>query len=312
MATPYITPAVLTAAPSGVSWSIIPDPDSDLSAQLAAQTLVCWKATSRLDTYCNQILRATVNTEYPLGPGGPRCTVDRNTGNGTLIMKRWPVTEVLAIQTSPARSFNPQVWSPVPAGNWRIRHPLIWSGETAFATAPDGGWTIDVAPGWISWKYGRGGLLAQVCHVNGWPHTSLTANAQAGAEALQVDDVTGWTLAAGFAYDGAATESVAVGSVSANTPLVLPNGAGTAQAGPGTMALTGPLEYAHPAGTMISAFPATLIEAAIYAACYQAIDAGIDAIAVQSLGGDRVSSGEAAKDIATEMEILLDKFIRVF
>ena len=322
MATPYVTPLVAVNAPTGVSWSLIPDPDSTEAAQQAALTDVCWRATSRVDTWCHQVIRATADTEYLNGPGQPRCNVDPDTGNGVLQMRRWPVTEVLAIQISPARSF-PRVWSPVPAGSWDIRHPLIYSGDSASATAPDGGWTIDIAPGYISWcgqgrgvagswsgGGGRGGQRVQVCYVNGWPHTSLTQTATAGATTLHVDDVTGWTGASGFAYDGAATEALAAASVSATSPFTLPNGAGTAQAGPGTITLTAGLGFQHPVGTMISALPAVLIEAAIYAACLQALDAGIDAIAVQSLSGERVSSGEAMKDIATEMELILGYFKR--
>jgi hypothetical protein len=322
VATPYCTPQTATNAPTGVSWSLIPDPDSDESAQQAALTDVCWRATSRLDTWCNQVIRATADTEYLNGPGQPRCNVDRDTGNGVLQMRRWPVTEVLAIQVSPARSF-PRVWTPVTAGQWDIRHPLIYSGDSASATAPDGGWTIDVAPGWISWcgqgrgangawsgGGGRGGQRVQVSYINGWPHTSLTQAALAGATVLHVDDVTGWAGASGFGYDGSATESLAVASVAATSPFALPNGAGTAQAGPGTITLTAGLKFTHQQGTLVSALPAVLIEAAIYAACLQALDAGIDAIAVQSLSGERVSSGEASKDIATEMELILSYFKR--
>lgn len=323
LGTPYVTPLTAVNAPTGVSWSLIPDPDSTEAAQQAALSDVCWRATSRLDTWCNQVIRATADTEFLDGPGRPRCNVDQDTGNGVLQMRRWPVTEVLAIQISAARSF-PRVWSPVPSGSWDIRHPLIYSGDTASATAPDGGWTIDVAPGYISWcgtgrgvsgswsgGGGRGSQRVQVCYVNGWPHTSLTATAQAGAMTLSVDDVTGWAGASGFAYDGAATEPLAVSSVSATAPLALPNGAGSAQAGPGTVTLATGLAYQHQKGTLVSAFPAVLIEAAIYAACLQALDAGIDAIGVQSLSGERVSSGEASKDIATEMELILGYFKRV-
>lgn len=323
LGTPYLSDTLLFNAPSGVSWSIIPEPDADQAAINAAVADVIWRATSRMDAYCRQPLRATVDTEYLNGPGMPRCNVDRDTGNGVLQVKRWPVTEVLAIQVSSSRAF-PRVWSAVPAGKWDIRHPLIYSADSAAPTAPDGGWTIDVAPGYIggcglgrgaggSWGGGggRGSQRVQVCDINGWPHTSLTQAALAGATTLNVDDVTGWAGAAGFMYDGASTEQLAVQSVSATSPLVLPNGAGTAQAGPGTITLTAGLEFQHQKGTLISAFPATLIEAAVYAACIQALDAGIDAIAVQSMSGERVSSEQATKDIVTEMELILDDFRRV-
>ena len=324
--TPYLSEALLFNAPTSVSWEIIPEPDATDAQVQAAVNDVIWRATSRLDTWCHQVLRATPDTEYLNGPGQPRCNVDPNTGNGVLQMRRWPVTEVLAIQTSLSTVF-PRVWSLVPSDQYEIRHPLIYSGDSASATAPDGGWTIDVAPDYISWTPGipatltsgwnwgssgaRGGQRVQVSYINGWPHTSLTATAIAGATTLDVDDVTGWTGASGFAYDGASTEPLAVSSVAATTPFTLPNDAGTAQAGPGTITLSSGLAYEHQEGTLISAFPAVLIEAAIYAACLQALDAGIDAIAVQSVNGERVSSAAAQKDIATEMELILQYFKRV-
>lgn len=303
LGTSYITPQMLTNAPTGVSWSIIPFAKASTAQQAAEQTAICWRATSAVDSFCHQPLRSTADTEFLNGPGQPRCNVDRDTGAGVLNMKRWPVTEVLAIQVSPARAF-PRTWTPVPAGQWDIRHPLIYSGDSASATAPDGGWTIDVAPGWIGCSPygrtpaggftgagGRGGQRVQVSYVNGWPHTSLTANAEQGATTLDVDDVTGWTSASGFAYDGSGTEPLTGGSVAATSPLVLPNDAGTAEAGPGTITLTSPLAYPHEQGTVISALPGAVIEATILAAAAQALEGGIDAITIQTISGQKSSSG---------------------
>lgn len=247
--------------------------------------------------------------------------MDRDTGNGVLQVRRWPVTEVLAIQVSPARDF-PRVWTPVTAGQWDIRHPLISSADSASATAPDGGWTIDVAPGWIGrcglsgrtpaggWTGGgrRGSERAQVCYINGWPHTSLTATAEAGATVVDVDDVTGWTGASGFAYDGAATEQAGGLSVSASVPLVLPNGAGTAQAGPGTITLTSPLTYEHQKGTVISALPADVIYAAILACAVQALTGGTDAITIQTVSGEHSSPQPTAAGMTKQYRDLLSDF----
>jgi hypothetical protein len=35
---------------------------------LAEQTNICWRASGIIDNYCNQVLRATVDTEYLSGP----------------------------------------------------------------------------------------------------------------------------------------------------------------------------------------------------------------------------------------------------
>jgi hypothetical protein len=324
LGTSYITPQMLMNAPTGVSWSIIPRPKATTAEVNAEVENVCWRATSTVDTYARQVLRSTIASEELRGPGIPRCNVDRNTGNGVLQAKWWPVTEVLAIQVSPSRAF-PPVWAPVPDGLWRIRHPLISVGDSASATAPDGGWTIDVAPGWITWYGcgrgpvpgswtgggGRGGTLVQVCYLNGWPHTSLTEAANDGDTEVSVDDVTGWTGTSGFAYDGAATEQMAGGSVSADTPVVLPYDAGTAQGGPGTITLTSPLNFDHAAGTVISALPADVIYAAILAAAVQALTGGTDSITIQSLSGEHSSPQPTAEGMTKQYRELLSDYRRI-
>lgn len=323
LGTPYITPQMLMDAPTGVSWSIIPRPKAS-SAEISAEvTNVCWRATSMVDTYARQVLRSTIASEYLNGPGVPRCNVDKNTGNGVLQTKWWPVTEVLAIQVSPARSF-PRNFTPVPSGDWDIRHPLISVGDSASATAPDGGWTIDVAPGWISWDGcsrgipgawsgggGRGSQRVQVCYINGWPHTSLTGPAEKDSTELTVDDVTGWTGASGFVYDGAATEQMAGTSVDAAAPVVLPDGAGTAQGGPGTITLSSPLANDHAAGTVISALPADVVYAAVLAAAVQALTGGTDSITIQSLSGEHSSPQPSADGMTKQYQALLNDYRRI-
>jgi hypothetical protein len=284
---------------------------------------VCWRASSIVDTFCQQVLRSTIGSEQLIGPGYPRCNVDRNTGLGVLQTKWWPVTSVLALQVSPSRSF-PAVWTPVPAGDYRIRHPLIAVGDTASATAPDGGWTIDVAPGYIGcspWGRtptggfigagGRGSQLVQVDYLNGWPHTSLTSTAAQAATVLNVDDVTGWAGASGFAYDGSGTEPVTVASVSASTPVVLPNGAGTAQSGPGTITLTSPLAFSHEQGVVVSALPAAVLQAAILACAVQALTGGTDAITIQTVNGEHSSPQPTAEGMTKMYQGLLAHYKRI-
>lgn len=311
LGTPYITPAMLTSAPTGVSWGIIPFPKASSAEQLAELTSICWRATSIVDTYCNQVIRATVDNETLTGPGAPRVAVQQDTGNGLLVMRRWPVTQVLAIQTALNRSF-PRVWSTVPDDQYDIEHPLINQyTDTASATSPDGGASILVASGYVTWVYGRNGQRILVSYVNGWPHTSLTQAAAAGDTMLHVDDVTGWTGAQGFAYDGADTEPVSVASVAATTPLPLPNGVGTAQSGPGTVTLSSPLAYAHAVGVVVSSLPANVIWAAALAAASQALSAGFTSIAVQNISGSLTEGGKGVEELTTEYEVLLEPYRRI-
>jgi hypothetical protein len=311
LGTPYVTPEMLTNAPTGASWEIIPTPGADSAEQLAELTNVCWRATSVVDTYCNQVLRATVDSEYLTGPGAPRVSVQPGTLNGLLVMSRWPVTQVLAVQTSSNRSW-PRSWSAVPSGQFEIVHPLINSlTDSASATAPDGGSSISLAPGYIPpLSRGRNSMRVLVSYVNGWPHTSLTAAAAAGARTLSVDDVTGFAGAAAFAYDGAMTETVAVTGVSATSPLPLPNSVGTAQTGPGTITLASPLAHPHEAGTVVSALPANVIWAAALASAAQALEAGYTSISVQNISGSLTEGGNGVGDVQTEYEWLLEPFAR--
>ncbi|MFE2407119.1 hypothetical protein ACFXDE_02110 [Kitasatospora sp. NPDC059408] len=308
MATPYITPAMLLAQPAGISWRVMPTLTADTPSQLAQIQQVCWSATAVVDSYCRQPLRSVIVTETNAGPGGPRVAVDRHTQLGTLIARHRHLSDVWAVLVSPSRSF-PPAWSPVAAGQFRLRTPVSFAGPGP-ATGPSGGSAIDVAAGWIDWRQGRGGWQVQSSCSSGWPHAGLTVAAAAGAMSISVDDVTGWGGAhgtAGFLYDGAASENIAVSSATAATPTVLPNTAIAVQAGPGTIQLAQPLTQAHPVGAVVSALPANVIHAAGLAAAVEALE-GIDAIATQSLSG-QLAGGTGA--LATEVEMLLDDYRRV-
>ena len=278
---------------------------------MAELTNVCWRATSILDTYCNQVLRATVDNETLTGPGAPRMGHQPGTRNGLLVMRRWPVTEVLAIQTSSNRAW-PRTWSTVPAGQFEVEHPLInLYTDAASATGPDGGASIIVAPGYIPLlSCGRNSTQALVSYTNGWPHTSLTVAANRGDTLLHVDDVTGFTGVSAFVYDGAETETVSVLSVAATSPLALPNGVGTAQTGPGTVTLSSALTNPHGVGVVVSALPANVIWAAALAAASQALAAGYTSISVQNLGGSLTEGGKGVDDLQSAYEWLLEPFVR--
>jgi len=310
LGTPYVNVPMLFSAPTGVSWRLIPNPKASQKEVEAEATNVAWRATSMIDTYANQPLRSTINTEELTGPG-LRVGFQPNTDIGQLVMRRWPVTQVLAVQTSPNRLF-PRQWTQVPSSQYEIEHPLInVATDTAAADGPDGGSSILLAPGVLARGCGRNYLRLLVSYTNGWPHTSLTATAAQNAQTLYVDDVTGWAGASGFVYDGGQTEPVSVLSVSADSPLPLPNGVGTAQTGPGTVTLTSPLTYQHTQGVVVSALPANVMWATVMAAMTQALTSGITAITIQTLPGSEQSSGTSVEELQTHWELLLEPFRRI-
>lgn len=312
MPTPYITPELLAASPSGVAWSTIPAPTATPAGKLAELTNICWRSTSMVDTFCNQVLRATVDNEELTGPGNARVGIQQGSGNGILVMRRWPVIQALAIQISWNSAF-PRIWSPVPSGKFEVNNPLPnMYTDSASATMPDGGQSILVAPTYLNWGQGRNGQRILTSYVNGWPHTSFTADVTAGVSTIPVDDVTGFVGASAFIYDGAQTETISVDSVAATTPLPLPNGVGTAQAGPGILTLASPLAYAHAGGVLVSSLPANVNEAAIYFSVAQALTRGATATAVQAIGGAASGGGPSTTDDYTKLaQDLIRQYRRV-
>jgi hypothetical protein len=291
-------------------------PKATTSQQFAEQTNICHRATSMIDGFVNQSLRATVDTEQRSGPGEFRINIEQSTGNVRWILSRWPVTEILAIQVSGNATF-PRQWTQVQSGYWDIDDPVIgvYGSYVPGGSAGSGGQSIVIAPGYGSWWLGRRGYRFSCSYINGWPHAGIMANVAAGATTIEVDDVTGFTGASARIYDGASTETVSVTSVTANNPLTLPNGGGTAQAGPGTLTLSSPTTFAHdgsnPATTVISTLPSDVLWAAVLAAMSQALEAGITSVSIQNVSGSQTAGGHGVSDLNISWESIMEPYRRV-
>jgi hypothetical protein len=278
-------------------------------AQLEA---VCQQATSIVDGYLHQPLRATITTEQFLFPGHPRASMDRGTGIVSLVSRRWPVTAVNAVQVSPARAF-PAQWALVAAGNARIRTPVLQPASGMPVQSASGGNMIDIAPGAITGHggsgHGRGpgAWLLAASITAAYPHTMLTAAAPKGATEVQVEDVTGWEWWSGFLLDGPATEFATGTATDATSPPPLPGAGGTVQAGPGMVALSSPLEYGHQPGTLLSAIPGSALQAVALKVAVVALET-LTAIAAQSANSQMLPGGLGA--LAFEAEASLEEFCR--
>jgi hypothetical protein len=307
---------MITNAPTGISWSIIPFPKSTSAQQFAEQTNICWRATQIVDGFTNQVFRSTIDNEQRSGPGEFRINVESDTGVVRWVLTRWPVTEILAIQTSPNAVF-PRQWQNLPQGMWDIENPLIgvYNSYVSTGSGASGGQAIQIAPGFIGWSLGRQGYRVACSYVNGWPHAGLREDVVAGSTTMNVDDVTGMTNATVFVYDGASTERVHVNSVVAEANVTLPNGGGTAPAGPGNLTLSTPLKFNHsgsiPATVTVSAIPTDVLWATILAATTQALDAGITSVSIQNLPGSQTVGGHGIHDLITSYEMILEPYKRV-
>lgn len=301
--TPYITPAILTAAPTGIAWSTIPDRTSTPAQQLAEQLNICVRASSMADKAINQPLRATVDVETFVGPGDFR--VQNMPGGVTRILtSRSPVLSVVGGRVSSATAF-PRAWRTIPVNQFEPEKPLLGIYSTSAPSgAGSGGQAILLAPGWVGWSYGRQGSRIEVTYVNGWPHGSLVAGATAGTSALHVDDITGWTGAAGTVYDGAQQEFVTCTTVTPDVPGAI--------SGPGMLTLSAALTFPHQAGTLVTCLPASAMQACIYYATAQALTRGATATAVQSLGGGVAGGGpQSIEGLLKLGDDLMHSFIRV-
>lgn len=297
MPTPYITPDILTNAPTGISWETVPNYDSSITEQLAEQTNICWRTTHFIDEYCNQPLRATINTEEALGPDY-RVTIDHN-GLVRFVPSRWPVTSVLGGQYSAAFVVPPN-WSPIPESAMYIENINSVSGDisTVAAAGPS---SILISPGYVSWWNGRRGCRVQVTYTNGYAHTGMQANASIGDTTIVVDDCTGMSGSTMMIYDGSSTETVNVKST-------------TEAEGPGIATLVNGLIYDHSASVqeplIVSAIPSAIQQAAINYAAYIALTRGATATTVQMLPGAS-TGGSGASGLLQDAKDLLKPYRRV-
>lgn len=302
---PYITPQILTSAPTGISWNTIP-PGSQVTPQqrLAEQWNLCQRATSQAEGYLNQSLRANLGTEYLQGPDY-YATVQQYTGNIRLIMSRWPVVAVTGVQVSP--NCFPRSWTTLTSGYWQPEVPVIGSYEnsTPGGSAQGGQAVIISGLAGGGWYLGRNGFAFQVSYLSGFPHTMLSEAAEAGDEMLSVYDCTGWAVAA---VDGAVGSLGGIYDAQQEAVMVT---AASATAGPGTLTLSSPMVYDHAADVLISSMPQSVQWACVLIASAMALVRGATATTVHSVGGGATPASRGPESLTQEGELLLHSYRRI-
>lgn len=301
--TPYVTPELLVNAVTGISWSTVPERGASPAEQYAAQLDLCTRATAMVDATCNMPLRATVDTDQVVGPGTFQCQIQPS-GTARILLTRSPVTSVVGGQVSAAAAFPPS-WTTVAANQFRLEKPVFGIyGSTAPSGAGEGGQAVIMAPGWVTWGFGRETSLISVTYINGWPHGCLREAAGVGATSIHIDDITGWDGASGTLYDSGSQEVVYATAVTPDTSGAI--------SGPGVLTLSAPLVYAHAAGTLSTTLPGSVIQSAILFASSQALIRGATATTVQTISGVGTgSAGGSPEALAKAARDLLASFRRV-
>ncbi len=244
---------------------------------------MCMRATSEIDAYCNMVLRATIDTETREGPNF-YLTLQNGPGNARVILYRKPILNLNKVEVSP-NTF-PRSYTTVPPGMYEVEYPPIgFTGTSAPSSASESGQSILISAGYIDWSLGRNGYIARITYVNGWCHTSLTANVNAGVTSIPVDDVTGWAPfsagangATGVVYDSGFQEVIQVTGASVTS-------------GPGNLTLATGLQFAHQAGTLTSTLPASVQEAAIWLCASMALTRGATSTTIHQIPGGAGGSG---------------------
>lgn len=277
---------------------------------------MCQRATAKVDGYCNQVLRATVDTELLHGPDyrvttGPAAGGGRmgpywgqTAYNSRITLARWPLLSINQVQVAP--NVFPRTWSTVPAGNYEVEIPPIGIyGSNAPSASAFGGQSMILAAGWVNRANGRNGYAIQVNYTNGWPHAEIAASATAGSTQLVLDDCTGWAStdfsgqlgATGVIKDSGLQETVHVT-------------ASTSTAGPGTVSLSSPLVYPHAQGTIFTTMPATVEEACILFCTAEALTRGATTTTIHDISGHSQHTGGDVESLNSEAELLLHPFRR--
>jgi hypothetical protein len=274
---------------------------------------ICGRSTARVDSYTNQTLRATLDTELAHGPDF-RVTLGPGAGgmgplgaNVRVILSRWPVLAVTQVQVC-ANGTWPRQWTTLPQG-WA--EPLVPPVGLLSSSSPagdaSGSQSILIGPGYIDWCYGRNGYAIMITYINGWPHASISEYTAAGSTALPLDDTTGWALENYYGTTAGATGTIKDSGQQETISVT----ASSVTAGPGTVTLAAPTVYPHEAGTIVSTLPRSVEQACIYFAAAEALTRGATSTTIHAVGGAPQSSGRGAQALIEEGELLIHAFKRV-
>lgn len=263
------------------------------------------------DEYCAQPLRATIDPLHLTGPG-PRVGVYRDGRPTSLILKRWPVLEVVSIQVAPNKM--PYQWVTVPPSEYTIGYPIQGMyGSSAPPASGEGGQEVLLNPGWVRWDRGHNGYAVQVTYVNGWPHAGLPSAATpvtSGTQVIAVDDCSGWVITSPFTGE----QTGATGTVyDAQNQEVIQVTAASAAQGPGTLTLASPLAYQHNPGVIVSTLPRSALMGIIWFCASVALTRGATATSNREVPASGVSTAgpKSPEDLAKTAKCLLDPYRRI-
>ena len=175
---PYITPEEYNASP-GHAATLNLVPNGDQAAQDAAVAGIILDASAWVNTICEQVLAATVDTEVD-------DQLRFHGGYWSITTLQWPILELLSLSIG----WSPSNMQPVDVDDATILRSAFKVTSMGMVGASFSGGTLAQiqfgAPGMR-----EGFAIGQYSYVNGYPVTTITAAATAGTSVLAVEDATG-------------------------------------------------------------------------------------------------------------------------
>lgn len=273
---PYITPTEYTNAPTGIDVSELVVGGS-VAANAEELRRVIGRACSIIDTWCNQTLTASVQTQT-------QKAMIRSDGSVVLRVDNYPFLELKSckVQTN-LYDPDPSQYVALDCSKALINRQTVVIGATAGLYGTPG-----TKPNFV------------ISYVGGYPNTTLTAPATAAATTVTVGSYTGLYAGSRMSIfdDTGDYEQVIVGVTPTSNVVTL----------------SAPLQFSHAAGVSFSGLPETVKEAAILVTSVLVRTRGSESLVMNSLGGIpsvQVKDPAAAADLELARCMLTD-FQRVW
>jgi hypothetical protein len=277
--TPYLTLDEYKNAPTAIDLDNLVWNSQDPDIQDAELSNVIARASSWIDTYCNQVLAATTETENMRARISQDGTIRVHPRYNPIIALTGfsygnPSTQMNPVDASLAWIEDSQII--IPAGNLGFNY--TYQGPLQFG--------LPATP--------RMELFINLQYVAGYTN-GLIATATAGQSSLTVQDATGLTIGQRLKiYDGFDSEFVTVAS--------------TYSFGSTTIPLVTPLSYSHASGVSISALPPAIKEAAILVTTSMLKVRGDNSM-VMSVASRAGQAVDGAQNIGSELKMAMDLLV---
>ena len=275
--TPYLTLSEYKNAPTAIDFDNLVWNSQDPDVQDAELNNVIARASSWIDTYCNQVLAATTETELQ------RSRI-RDDGTIRFHPRYNPIIALTALQYG---SVNNQMTTVQDCSlAWIEDSQIVFPYAMLSTTYSNQG---PLQFGFPSSP--RQEVFLNYTYVNGYANTTI-ATATASATSLTVTNATGITAGLTLkVYDGMSSEFVTVGSAYTFGSTTIP--------------LITALSYSHATGISISALPPAIKEAAILVTTSMLKVRGDNSM-VMAVASRASQAVEGSQKLGTELKIAMD------